>query len=103
MAAVYDRAALIAMPPAMRRDYAVRMAELTDPGTPVLLVAPFSLKDPDSGPPFAVAETEVRDIFATHFAIDILESERVTVDQDPGLAEQGLAWREETVYRLRRL
>ncbi len=103
VAAVYDRAALIAMPPSMRRDYAIKMAQLTEAETPVLLVAPFSLKDPDSGPPFAVSETEVREIFAEHFAIDVLENERMTADQDPGLAEQGLAWREETVYRLRRL
>ena len=101
--AVYDRAALIAMPPGMRRAYADQMASLVGRGTPVLLVAPFSLKDPQSGPPFAVPQSEIREIFGGHFSIEVVESERRTADEDPQLAEQGLAWREETVYRLCRL
>lgn len=103
LGAVYDRAALIAMPPPMRRPYAAQMAHLLAPGTPVLLIAPYSLKDPDDGPPFAVSETEVREIFGEAFAIEILQQERETVAQIPRLAEQGLAWRDEVVYGLRRL
>ena len=103
VAAVYDRAALIAMPPTMRRAYAEQMARLLAPGTPVLLIAPFSLKDPQSGPPFAVSALEIQEIFADHFTVEVLECERKTAQEDPQLAEQGLAWREEAVYRLCRL
>ncbi|HUW98697.1 MAG TPA: thiopurine S-methyltransferase [Acidiferrobacter sp.] len=102
VSAVYDRAALIAMPPDTRRDYAAHMAELLMPGAPVLLIAPFSLKDPQSGPPFAVSKEEVTDIFAPHFAIQVLEREREMAAVNPQLAEQGLAWREEAVYLLTR-
>jgi len=102
VSAVYDRAALIAMPPHMRRDYAQHMADLLVPGTPLLLIAPFSLKDPGSGPPFAVSGAEITDIFAPHFAIETLECERETAATSPQLAEQGLAWREEAVYLLTR-
>ncbi len=100
VAAVYDRAALIAMPPATRRAYAEHMARLLAPGTPVLLIAPLSLKDPQSGPPFAVSSSEIQEIFADHFTVEVLECERKTAEEDPRLAEQGLAWREEGVYRL---
>ncbi|WP_298134679.1 thiopurine S-methyltransferase [Acidiferrobacter sp.] len=100
VAAVYDRAALIAMPPAMRPAYAEQMARLLAPGTPVLLIAPFSPKDAHSGPPFPVSSAEIQEIFAGHFTVEVLECERKTPEDDPQLAEQGLAWREEGVYRL---
>jgi len=100
--AVYDRAALIAMPPSFRARYAAHMASLLDPGTPLLLVAPFSLKDRNTGPPFAVSAEEIEDIYGAHFAIERLECERETVDQSPQLADQGLLWREEAVYLLLR-
>ncbi len=100
--AVYDRAALIAMPPAKRPDYAQQMAALVRPGTPVLLIAPFSLKDPASGPPFAVSGEEIAALFGPAFHVERLACERETADTHPELAERGLAWREESVYRLTR-
>ena len=102
ISAVYDRAALIAMPPDMRPDYALHMASLLTPGTPLLLVAPFSLKDPQNGPPFVVSQEEVIDLFTPHFTIEVLECERETSAINPSLAEKGLKWREEAVYLLTR-
>lgn len=102
ISAVYDRAALIALPTRTRKAYAAHMAALTSPGTPLLLVAPFSLKDPESGPPFAVSRDEVEALFSPHFTVEVLESARETVADKPGLASQGLAWREETAYLLTR-
>lgn len=100
LSAVYDRAALIALPADTRQAYAAHMAELTPAGTPLLLIAPFSLKDPDSGPPFAVSGDEVQRLFSTHFTVEVLECERETAAHNPNLTGQGLAWREETVYLL---
>ncbi len=102
LSAVYDRAALIALPSDTRKAYAEHMAELVPSGTPLLLIAPFSLKDPHSGPPFAVSGDEVRALFSGHFTVEVLECERETVASKPSLAEQGLAWREETAYLLTR-
>ncbi|MHB8253164.1 MAG: thiopurine S-methyltransferase [Acidiferrobacter sp.] len=99
---VYDRAAFIAMPPEKRRDYAAHTADLLVSGTPLLLIAPFSLKDPQSGPPFVVSQEEIVDLFAPSFTVELLECERETRATNPGLDEQGLAWREEAVYWLTR-
>lgn len=102
ISAVYDRAALIALPPDTRKAYAAHMAEITSAGTPMLLIAPFSLKDPQSGPPFAVSGDEVQGLFSRHFTVEVLECDRETAAHNPSLAEQGLKWREETVYLLTR-
>jgi thiopurine S-methyltransferase len=61
--AVYDRAALIAMPPELRSRYAAHERALAG-AAPILLVTleyPQSLMD---GPPFAVLEAEVRALYA---------------------------------------
>lgn len=61
--AFYDRAALIAMPPAMRPAYAAHLRALagTVPGLLVTLEYPQELME---GPPFSVREDEVRRLFA---------------------------------------
>lgn len=100
--AAYDRAALIAMPPERRPDYALRMAELLPRGAPLLLIAPYSLKDRHSGPPFAVSPEEISELFAPHFTIEVLERERETANDKPILLEQGLLWKEEAAYLLTR-
>ncbi|GGC03656.1 thiopurine S-methyltransferase [Marinobacterium zhoushanense] len=84
--AVYDRAALIALPPAMRRRYAERLAQRIEPGVEMLLVtlelagddrSQFSVSEGD-GPPFSVFESEVRDLFEPAFTVITLAAgERV--------------------------
>jgi len=59
---IYDRAALIALPPLMRRQYADTLRRLL-PSAAMLLI---SLEYPESekqGPPFAVTEQEIRSLF----------------------------------------
>jgi thiopurine S-methyltransferase len=60
--AIYDRAALIALPPELRPRYVEQLRRLA-PGVPVFQVA---LEDPAGllkGPPFAVPETELRALY----------------------------------------
>jgi len=75
--AVYDRAGLIALPPAMRKRYAERLCQRVDPGVEMLLVtleligddrSPFAICEGD-GPPFSVYENEVRDLFEPAFTV----------------------------------
>ena len=64
---VYDRAALIALPPAMRKRYAERLAQRIEPGVEMLLV---SLEFAgDGGPPFSVPENEIRELFEPAFTV----------------------------------
>lgn len=60
---VYDRAALVALPQAMRLDYAQRLLHLLKPGGRILLVSMDYVQTELSGPPFAVAEAEIRTLF----------------------------------------
>jgi thiopurine S-methyltransferase len=68
--AVYDRAALIALPPAMRPDYARKMAELLPAGAHILLITMEYPEGTLEGPPFSVGEEEVERLFATAFTVE---------------------------------
>lgn len=71
--AVYDRAGLVALPAALRRRYARRLAQRVESGTEMLLVTlEFSA---ESGPPFAVFEKEVRELFEPAFTVTRLAAE----------------------------
>lgn len=72
---VYDRAALIALPPATRKNYAKKLKELLSPETQELLIAieyDQSLRD---GPPFSVNRKEVELLFSPAQARIIREEE----------------------------
>lgn len=56
----YDRAALIALPTAMRRQYATLMSRLIEAGGQVLLVTLEYQPEQQVQPPFSVGEMEVR-------------------------------------------
>src|SRR5690554_6891702 len=61
-AAVYDRAALIALPPDLRRRYAETVWQALPPGCTGLLVTLEYPQDQKDGPPFSVEEAEVREL-----------------------------------------
>jgi len=99
---VFDRAALIALPPEMRQSYAARMAELLAPGVRVLLVTMEYPRGQMDGPPFAVMEQEVRDLYGDHFGITVLESEDLLA-KEPGFRERGLTQMVGKTYLLERI
>lgn len=62
---VYDRAALVAMPPDMRIAYVAKLRELVAKGTPELLVTDTYDESKFQGPPFSVEDSEVRAHFSS--------------------------------------
>ena len=68
--AVYDRASLIALPLAMRADYARKMAELLPSGAHILLITMEYPEGTLEGPPFSVDEDEVGTLYGGAFDID---------------------------------
>ncbi len=68
--AVYDRAALIALPPDLRTRYIAHLKALAPAATPVLLVTLTYPQDKYEGPPFSVDEAEVRRHYATAEVLD---------------------------------
>ena len=61
VAAVYDRAALVALPPSVRQCYARRLNELLE--APILLISMEYPEHEIEGPPFPVSEQEIRVLF----------------------------------------
>ena len=100
--AVYDRASLVALPPAMRGDYVTQLARLLAAGASVLLV---SMEYPDhemQGPPFSVTEREVESLYQPAFQVNLLASVDILKEND-NLRRKGLSQMQEKVYQLRRV
>ena len=70
---VYDRAALIALPPLMRAQYAEHLNALLPSGCQGLLITLDYDQGQKAGPPFAVTDEEVQVLFALHWALERLE------------------------------
>jgi len=99
--AAYDRAALVALPPAMRAQYADSFARLMPSGARVLLVAFEYPQHMKSGPPFSVEPNEVLALYGRQF--DVRELERVDlIGSSPKFAEAGISTLHEVAYSLQR-
>src|SRR5690606_5987653 len=98
-AAVYDRAALIALPPPMRRRYVAKLEEILRPGTVVLLLGITYPDGQMDGPPFSVPESEVRELYEPGFALELLEDVNA-FRPDSTLARRGLRELSAQAYRL---
>lgn len=74
--AVYDRAALVALPAAMRQRYADHLAAITGRARQLLIAYDYdqSLQD---GPPFAVGADEMRRLYGRHYELARLASTEV--------------------------
>ncbi len=99
IAAVYDRAALIALPEAMRQRYAEHLAGLLEQGGEVLLVTLSYEQELMSGPPFSVSKQEVEALFSGSFKIKQLASIDV-IEQNQRFKDKGLSALYETVFHL---
>lgn len=72
---VYDRAALVALPEAMRKDYARLISQALKPGGRYLLITFAYDQSQMSGPPFSVSDEEVHALYGKAFDIELLEGE----------------------------
>jgi thiopurine S-methyltransferase len=78
--AVYDRAALFALPPELRERYARKMADLCRPGTRVLQVTFEYDQREMAGPPFAVWPDELARLYGDAFELRCVERLDVLAD-----------------------
>lgn len=99
VAGVYDRAALIALPPAMRLQYRDTVYAALPAGCQGLLITLEYPQDEKAGPPFSVVQAEVEALFAAPWRHRLLER-RDILDQEPRFREEGLSALETAVYRL---
>ena len=98
VAAVYDRASLIALPADLRAEYVEHLNALC-PSVPRLLITLDYDQDRMAGPPFAVSDEEVRELYADRSSLVRLAAEDVLAD-NPRFREKGLERMVESVWRM---
>jgi len=96
--AVYDRASLIALPQAMRQDYAAKLTELAQSAPKLLVTLEYDQSKMD-GPPFSVSEDEVRALYQANYQIKQLSAQDVLGD-NAKFREKGLDFMNECIYQL---
>ncbi len=94
---VYDRAALVALPAAMRTDYARAVTKLLAVGGRILLVVYEYDQSKMEGPPFSVGPDELGRLYGGQFTLKLLGTGRPT-NESPRLS--ALETLEEKVYLL---
>ncbi|MEM7022919.1 MAG: thiopurine S-methyltransferase [Pseudomonadota bacterium] len=70
---VYDRAALVALPAAMRRSYAARLSALTETAPQFLITYEYDQSQTE-GPPFSVTSAEVDELYGDRYRREDLGS-----------------------------
>ncbi|TVT51909.1 MAG: thiopurine S-methyltransferase [Sedimenticola thiotaurini] len=96
---IYDRASLIAMPPAMRPAYTEKMQQLFPVPRPTLLISMSYPQHEMSGPPFSVTDKEVDTFYSAGFSIRTLMSQDI-LEHNLRFKERGITQLTETVYLL---
>ncbi|WP_313494604.1 thiopurine S-methyltransferase [Stenotrophomonas sp.] len=102
IAGVYDRAALIALPPHLRQHYRDTLYGQLPVGCQGVLITLEYPQDEKQGPPFSVEEAEVQRLFASPWQAGLLER-RDILDQQPDFRADGVSALSTAVYRLQRL
>lgn len=99
--ALYDRAALIALPPAMRERYVAHLTAILPAACCGLLIALEYPQEQMAGPPFCVAEAEVRARLAAGWQLELLKRFDA-LQHNERFRERGLEELHEVIYRLQR-
>ena len=100
-AGVYDRAALIALPPRMRQRYTAELYSRLPARCRGLLITLEYPQHEKAGPPFSVQEDEVRALYTRDWAVDLLERHDILAEQ-PGFVAEGVTSLQAVAYRLQR-
>lgn len=98
-AALYDRAALIALPPLMRAQYAEQLSRLLPSDCQGLLITLDYDQTQKAGPPFAVSDEEVKVLFGSDWTLKVLQEQDV-LQESWKFVQEGVTQLDERVYRL---
>ncbi len=85
--AVYDRAALVALPEPRRADYARHLSELSG-GAPQLVISYDYEAAEQIGPPFSVPAREIETLYGQRYRLELVDSRRISGP----LAERCSGW-----------
>ena len=97
--ALYDRAALIALPPLMRARYAAHLSGIMVGGSRGLLITLDYEQTQKAGPPFAVSHEEVKLLLGAQWSLEVMEEQDI-LDDSWKFVQEGVTRLDERVYRL---
>jgi thiopurine S-methyltransferase len=75
--AVYDRAALVALPDTMRNRYTAHLTEMTEEAPQLLICYDYDQRSME-GPPFSVSDKEVKQHYAGTYDVKLLASTEIS-------------------------
>lgn len=74
--AIYDRAALVALPETMRKDYTEHLIVITDKKPQLLICFDYD-QSLLPGPPFSIPNTELSNLYGSNYNLKLLESTKI--------------------------
>ena len=98
---IYDRAAIIALPPEMREAYAQHLSRILPKGCKGLLITLDYEQSEMKGPPFSVPDAEVQRLLGPAWALAIIEQPDI-LGQSWKFLKGGATRLVERVYRLQK-
>ena len=89
--AVYDRAALIALPATMRADYSAQIVKLSNHAPQLLITLNYDQSKKD-GPPFSISQQQLQQYYGAKYKIIALASQSSTLNAASELAVTEQVW-----------
>lgn len=89
--AVYDRAALIAMPAELRPQYSEKIRTLSCNASQLLLTLNYDQNE-RAGPPFSISQEQVQQYYGNDYQMNKLEEEPSTLNAAPEMAVTEPVW-----------
>lgn len=94
---IYDRAALIALPKAMRKKYVAHLQHIFPTANMMLIILEYPQSEMN-GPPFSVDNNEVLDLFS-FASVEQIYSKNI-LSKEPRFQKKGLSFLNEMVYHI---
>jgi thiopurine S-methyltransferase len=101
ISAVYDRAALVALPPEMREQYVQKLLQILPKKISILLLTLDYDETEKQGPPFSVTENEVKRLYGDYFDIKLLEVADISTEKR-STRSQNMSFFNERVFLLKK-
>ncbi|MCO4781101.1 MAG: thiopurine S-methyltransferase [Candidatus Cloacimonetes bacterium] len=99
---VYDRASIVALPKAMRKQYAEFLIQNVPQANIMFILFEYDDSKKLIGPPFSVTSDEIQELFSSHYSIELINSHQ-TEPKRPKFVEQNIKLISENTYILKPL
>ena len=97
---IYDRAAMVALPPQLREKYVEHCSNLLKPNGQIFLITYDAPKADDQGPPYPVREGTVEHLFSQFHDVKLLNKFTTSSEEDPRLKLKNLEWAQTNVWNI---